>query len=297
MPLVVADLSDLVSLLEAHEEWQLPLLRVLLSKKNVRELLAQDTELLLILRGLMVSEELARLPAQVEEVKQIALQGVQIGRQALNAVERAQETAERAYQAAERAREMAERAYEVGSQANSASQEALRRLQIVETDVAELKTTTKRMDGQLRGIDGRLRGEEYQRRIRRIARQLFNGGEGGTPEEPHVEQKLSQWLAGRLDLTARVKDIHNPALSDLIWWKGERVAVVEASLKVNGEDIRRALLRAETLREAGVDAVPCVIGDEWANPETRALAEELNIMWKIDDEVSQSFIEFHRLAP
>ncbi len=66
MPLVVADLSDLVSLLEAHEEWQLPLLRVLLSKKNVRELLAQDTELLLILRGLMVGEELARLPAQVE---------------------------------------------------------------------------------------------------------------------------------------------------------------------------------------------------------------------------------------
>ncbi|MFN7019374.1 MAG: hypothetical protein ACK4RG_08920 [Fimbriimonadales bacterium] len=290
MPLVVADLSDLVSLLEAHEEWQLPLLRVLLSKKNVRELLAQDTELLLILRGLMVGEELARLPAQVEEVKQIALQGVQIGRQALQAAERAQETAERAYQAAERA-------YEVGSQANSASQEALRRLQIVETDVAELKTTTKRMDGQLRGIDGRLRGEEYQRRVRRIARQLFNGGEGGTPEEPHVEQKLWQWLAGRLDLTARVKDVSNPALADLIWWKGERVAVVEASLKVNGEDIRRALLRAETLREAGVDAVPCVIGDEWANPETRALAEELNIMWKIDDEVSQSFIEFHRLAP
>lgn len=276
MPLVVADLSDLVSLLEAHEEWQLPLLRVLLSKKNVRELLAQDTELLLILRGLIVSEELARLPAQVEEVKQIALQGVQIGRQALQA---------------------AERAYEVGSQANSASQEALRRLQIVETDVAELKTTTKRMDGQLRGIDGRLRGEEYQRRVRRIARQLFNGGEGGTPEEPHVEQKLWQWLAGRLDLTARVKDVSNPALADLIWWKGERVAVVEASLKVNGEDIRRALLRAETLREASVDAVPCVIGDEWANPETRALAEELNIMWKIDDEVSQSFIEFHRLAP
>ncbi|MFN4034290.1 MAG: hypothetical protein ACK4ME_11865, partial [Fimbriimonadales bacterium] len=257
MPLVVEDLSDLVSLLEAHEEWQLPLLRVLLSKKNVRELLAQDTELLLILRGLMVSEDLARLPAQVEEVKQIALQGAQIGRQALQAAERAQETAERAYQAAEGA-------YEVGSQASSASQEALRRLQIVEADVAELKTTTKRMDGQLRGIDGRLRGEEYQRRIRRIARQLFNGGEGGTPEEPHVEQKLSQWLAGRLDLTARVKDMHNPALSDLIWWKGERVAVVEASLKVNGEDIRRAWLRAETLREAGVDAVPCVIGDEWA---------------------------------
>lgn len=282
MSLVVDDLGDLVDLLEAHSEWQLPLARLLFSKQNVRELLLQDPELRLILRGLIVGEDLARLPAQVEEVKQIALQGLQVGQQALEVGQQALHAAQGAQQEAEQARQTAEL--------------GLQRLDRVEADVAELKVTTARIESRQRGEEGRRMGEEYGRRIRRIARQLFNGGEGGTPEEPLVETRLAQWLADRFDLTQRQKEMHNPVLADLVWWKGDRVAVVEVSLKVNGDDIRRARLRAETLREVGVDALPVVIGEEWATPDMRELALREGVAYKIGDEVSETLLEFRRAA-
>lgn len=288
MPLVVDDLRDLTDLLEQHEEWQLPLLRLLISKKNVRELLVQDTELLLILRGLIVGEELSRLPAQVEEVKQIALQGVEIGRQALQAAQGAQQTAQQALQAAQQAQQTAD--------------QGLQRLDKVEKDVAELKktteelrTTTNRIDTRQRGLEGQLRGAALEKRVRRQAFRLFNGGEGGTADEPHVEARLREWLVGRIDPSQRIRDIDDPTLADLIWWKGERVAVVEASVQVNGEDVRRARLRAETLRQAGVDALPIVIGEEWATPDSRELAEQEGVAWKVGDELSQGFVEFRAL--
>lgn len=301
MPLVVDDLSELVSLLETHSEWQLPLARLLLSKKNVQDLLLQDPELRLVLRGLIIGEDLARLPSQVEDVKQIASRGLQIGeqalqvgQQALQVGQQALQAAQRAQQAAEQAQLTAEQAQQAAERAQQAAEQGLQRLDKVEADVMELKTTTARIEGRLRGEEGRRMGEEYSRRIRRIARQLFNGGEGGTPEEPEVEMRLAQWLAGRFDLTQRQKEMHNPVLADLVWWKGERVAVVEVSLKVNGEDIRRARLRADTLREVGVDSLPVVIGEEWATSDTRDLAEREGVAYKIGDEVSETLLEFRR---
>ncbi len=295
MPLIVDDLRDLTDLLEKHEEWQLPLLRLLISKKNVRELLVQDTELLLILRGLIVGEELSRLPTQVEEVKQIALQGVEIGRQALQAAQQAQQSAQQAQQAAQQAQQAAQQAQQTADQ-------GLQRLDKVEKDMAELKktteelkTTTNRIDTRQRGLEGQLRGAELERRVRRQAFRLFNGGEGGTADEPRVEARLREWLAGRIDPTQRIRDIDDPTLADLIWWKGERVAVVEVSVQVNGEDVRRARLRAETLRQAGVDALPIVVGEGWATPDSRELAEQEGVAWKIGDELSQSFVTFRAI--
>ncbi|GIV09899.1 MAG: hypothetical protein KatS3mg019_1990 [Fimbriimonadales bacterium] len=292
MPLVVDDLSDLTGLLEQHEEWQLPLLRLLLSKKNVRELLVQDTELLLILRGLIVGEELWRLPAQVEEVKQIALQGVQIGRQALQAAQGAQQTAQQALQAAQQAQQAAQ-------QAQQTAQQGLQRLDKVEADVAELKATTSelkattsRIEARQRGDEGRRRGEELEKRVRRQAFRLLGGGEGGTPDDAQVQARLREWFAGRFNPRQRIRDIDDPSLADLIWWKGARVAIVEVSVQVNGEDVRRARLRAETLRQVGVDALPIVIGEEWATPDSRELAEQEGVAWKVGDELSQTFIAF-----
>jgi hypothetical protein len=56
------------------------------------------------------------------------------------------------------------------------------------------------------------------------------------------------------------------SLSDLLWWKGEQLAVVEISLQVNGQDVARAAQQATTLRQAGAQAVAVVIGETWATP-------------------------------
>ena len=63
----------------------------------------------------------------------------------------------------------------------------------------------------------------------------------------------------------------DPFLADLLWWKGEQVAVVEVSVQVDGEDVARAGRRADTLRQAGAQALAVVIGEAWA-PEAREQA-------------------------
>lgn len=254
MPIVAGDLADLVRLLEENPEWQEPLARILFSKQNVQRMLLSDSELLIMLRGLILGEEMAQLPAIVRETRELVQQGL------------------------ERTTQLETR---VGN---------------VEISVEELKTTTARIEQRQRGEEGRRRGEEYERRILRQAWHLLNGGEGGTPEEPHVRARLKEWMAGRMDPSRRLKEEDDPSLSDILWWKGDRVALVEVSLKVNGEDVRRARLRADTLRQAGVDVLPIVIGEEWATPESRALAEQEGVAWKVGDELSPLLMKFRAAA-
>jgi hypothetical protein len=46
-----------------------------------------------------------------------------------------------------------------------------------------------------------------------------------------------------------------PTLADLLWWKGQQLAVVEAAVQVKGEDVQRAMQRAATLQRVGAQAV------------------------------------------
>lgn len=71
--------------------------------------------------------------------------------------------------------------------------------------------------------------------------------------------------------------------------------VVEISIQVRDEEVRRALWRAETLRKAGVDAMPVVVGDSWMDLETEVLAEELGVEWLIRGESSEKLTAFRRL--
>lgn len=268
MPIIAADLADLVRLLEENPEWQEPLARILFSKQNVQRMLLADSELLIMLRGLILGEEMAQLPALVRETRELVQQGLERTAQLETRVGNVEATVE---------------------ELKTTTEE-------LKTTTEELKTTTERIEQRQRGEEGRRRGEEYERRILRQAWHLLNGGEGGTPDEPHVRARLKEWMAGRLAPSQRLKDEADPSLSDILWWKGERVALVEVSLKVNGEDIRRARLRADTLREAGVDVLPIVIGEEWATPESRALAEQEGVAWKVGDELSPSLMEFRAVA-
>ena len=87
----------------------------------------------------------------------------------------------------------------------------------------------------------------------------------------------------------------DPTLADIIWWKGDRVAVVEVSIKVNGEDVRRASRRAMTLRSAGIDAFGVVIGEDWASLEAREMAKEEGVEWIVGGIPSKGMISFRRL--
>ena len=163
--------------------------------------------------------------------------------------------------------------------------QSIRRLEALEELVQQVVRQLAALQSWQQGEAGNRDGERYQRSIRKQAWQLLNGGEGGETDEPHVEQKLRGWLI-RNGQAIRPGPEANPVDADLIWWKGDRVAVIEVSIKVNGRDVRRAAKRAQTLRAVGVDAFPVIIGQEWATPETQLNAQQEGVEWKVGDDFS-----------
>ncbi|MCS7066395.1 MAG: hypothetical protein NZL85_09010, partial [Fimbriimonadales bacterium] len=75
----------------------------------------------------------------------------------------------------------------------------------------------------------------------------------------------------------------------------DRVMVTEVSLTVDAQDVRRAAARARTLRQVGVEAIPTVIGEKWATPDTQALAQQEGVEWMVSGGLSQGFLEFRRI--
>jgi hypothetical protein len=146
-----------------------------------------------------------------------------------------------------------------------------------------------------RGEAGRREGEPYEHDVVRRALVLFNGGQGGVPDQPEVQRRVSVLLQSLLteDILAADAD---PTLADLLWWKGDRVAVVEIAVQVNGEDVRRAVQRAQTLQQGGAQAMAMVIGENWATPDTRERARTLGIDWKVSADLSEGFLGFRRLT-
>jgi hypothetical protein len=146
-----------------------------------------------------------------------------------------------------------------------------------------------------RGEAGRREGERYERDVVRRALVLFNGGQGGAPDQPEAQRRVSVLLQSLLaeDILAAEAD---PTLADLLWWKGDRVAVVEIAMQVNGEDVRRAVQRAKTLQQGGAQAMAIVIGESWATPDTRERARTLGIDWKVSADLSEGSLGFRRLT-
>jgi hypothetical protein len=110
-----------------------------------------------------------------------------------------------------------------------------------------------------------------------------------------VQRRLAGLLRPLLteDILAAEAD---PSLADLLWWKRDRLAVVEAAVQVNGEDVRCAVQRAETLRRGGTQAVAVVIGESWATLDTRERAHTAGVAWKVGADLSEGFLAFRRLA-
>jgi len=144
-----------------------------------------------------------------------------------------------------------------------------------------------------RGESGRRDGERYEREIIRRAPALFNGGQGGPPDQPAVQQRLAEQLSALL-AQGMLESVEDPFLADLLWWKHEQTAVVEISVQVDDDDVMRAARRAATLRRAGAQALAIVIGEQWALAEVRERALAGHVEWKVGADLSAGFLAFRR---
>jgi hypothetical protein len=143
-----------------------------------------------------------------------------------------------------------------------------------------------------RGEAGRHRGEQYEKEIVRAAPALFYGGQGGTADQSWIQQRLTKQLKPLLEVITEPED--NPFLADLIWWKGEQIAIVEVSVQVNDYDVWRAARRAEMVRRSGAQALAVVIGREWAAFESQYEAKVQGVEWKVGPDLSDGFVAFRR---
>jgi hypothetical protein len=146
-----------------------------------------------------------------------------------------------------------------------------------------------------KGFEGLRRGAELEKEVRQRARIIFAGGRGGHPESPFVSRLLKNWLRTLNGDDPILEAEADPSAADLIWAKGNKVIVVEVSVKVDRDDVDRAYARASTLRRAGIDAVPVVIGDKWTSERTRARAEMRGVEWYVGKTLSEGFIALRRI--
>ena len=174
-----------------------------------------------------------------------------------------------------------------------AQQRTEEQLEELTADVQALTAEVRRLVEWQRGEAGRREGERYEQTIARGAPVLFSGGEGGTPDDSRVYQRIVQIL-NRLPNLFDLAEEQNPLLADLIWWKDGQFVVVEVSLVVDEHDVGRAARRAETLQQAGVQAMGMVIGRAWLDDEVRRQAEAEGVEWRVGDELSDGYLAFCR---
>ena len=146
-----------------------------------------------------------------------------------------------------------------------------------------------------KGFDGLRRSAELEKEVRQRARIIFAGGRGGHPESPFVSRLLKNWLRTLNGDDPILEAAADPTAANLIWSKGGKVIVVEVSVKVDRDDVDRAFARANTLRGAGIDAVPVVIGDRWTSDKARTRAEMRGVEWYVGRTLSEGFIALRRI--
>jgi outer membrane murein-binding lipoprotein Lpp len=146
---------------------------------------------------------------------------------------------------------------------------------------------SKALEASWRGELGRREGERYEAETLRSAGLILGAGWGGSPAEPDVRAWLWQVLAGR-----ELPPAENPLLADIIWRKDGLIAVVEVSAAVSIEDIERAHARSRVLTEAGLQAVPIVVGRRWASARAREAARTRNVEWRVGQELSAGYQKF-----
>jgi len=324
MALTESDLTEFLRLLERDETLQLDFARAFLKERVVRKLMALDPELREAFRSAVLTEELLRLPTVVAELDQFVRQHAAETDARFDRVEQAiegvreelrgeiqgvreelrQEFRAEIGQAREEFREGIEQAREELRGEIQGVREELRQEFRAEIGQAreEFREGLQRVQAEVSGLSnwrqgetGRREGDQYEAYIVANAVTVFGDGEGGSPRRDYEVRRhlLALFRAAGVDLTT-IEEADSPLVADLVWWRGNRYCVVEISVKVDDHDISRAKARAETLKLAGVEVMPVVIGSAWAYDDARAEALKAGVEWRVGKEYSQGLIEYRR---
>jgi hypothetical protein len=296
-------------------------------REQILELLRTDPEFREEVRRLVLTDELLALPSKFDQLVAVVHELAEIQRQQdeqirslMEAQKRTEEQVRVLAEAQRRTEEQLQRQAEqiqALTEAQRRTEEQLQRqveqiraltetqrrteeqLQALTQQVSALVAAQSRMEEALqwlinwqRGEMGRREGERYERHVIRRAPVLFNGGEGGSPYEPMIQQRLASMLPREQREQLFHDEEGDPFLADLIWWKDGQVAVVEISLQVDGYDVIRASRRAQTLRNASIQAIGVVIGRDWANPDAYDAAIRYRVEWLIGSEMSEGLRRF-----
>jgi hypothetical protein len=310
MAFTVEDFEDMLRILERNPEWQERMRRAILS----RELLELPERLLALVQQLIESdarnsaqiaeltrtvqrhdEAIATLIQTVQRHNEILLRHDELIAELIQTVQRHDALIAELIQTVQR---QGEQIAELTRTVQRHDEQIAELVQVVR-ELAEAQRRTEarleRLENRLEGEIGRQSGERYEREVVASAPVFFYGGQGGGLGNLMVQDQLRQWLQPLFEQGVEISNLANPFRADIIWWKGDRVMVVEVGIKVSRDDVNRAAARAELLRRAGVNATPAVIGEEWGLPDVQALAQQEGVEWFVGDGLSQGFLEFRKL--
>jgi hypothetical protein len=276
MPRTRELIQEIVGLLEGDDDLQLEFARAFLTSRTLRRLFQADPELQETLRRLILTDALLQLPEKVEPLLQLP------------------EKIEPLLQLPERVEALEAAVSELRAIVNRIEPVVNR----IEPIVNRIEPAVMELQRWQRGEVARRKGDDYERLIIQRAGRIFGMGQGGSPrDDASVRQQILMWLdaAGLLD--EEEDPASDPLEADLIWWKGERVALAEISVKVDRHDVRRAKQRAETLRRAGLTVTPVVIGSQWTHRQTPKIAQREGVESVVKGVYSQGVIDFRRYRP
>ncbi len=264
MSLTRDDLKQLPQLLQNDFELKLEIAQQILDDAVVARLMERDARLRETFRRAVLTEELLRLPEEFRQFREETTPRLENIESHLGNVEKdVAETKER--------------------------------VTTIEQNVAGVRDGVQSLQNWQRGEVGRRAGEEYERKIVRRAPRIFGAGEGGSPiASERVGEQVSMWMAQAGLMDEDVPEDSDPLDADLIWWKGDKVALAEISLKVDRDDVLRAKRRAAVLRQAGLEVLPVVIGAEWAHPETEQFANQEGVAWRVGNALSEALVAFRK---
>jgi len=276
MPRTRELIQEIVGLLEGDDDLQLEFARAFLTSRTLRRLFQADPELQETLRRLILTDALLQLPEKVEPLLQLP------------------EKIEPLLQLPERVEALEAAVSELRAIVNRIEPVVNR----IEPIVNRIEPAVRELQRWQRGEVARRKGDDYERLIIQRAGRIFGMGQGGSPrDDASVRQQILMWLDAAWLLDEEEDPASDPLEADLIWWKGERVALAEISVKVDRHDVRRAKQRAETLRRAGLTVTPVVIGSQWAHRQTPKIAQREGVESVVKGVYSQGVIDFRRYRP
>jgi len=290
MPRTRELIQEIVGLLEGDDDLQLEFARAFLTSRTLRRLFQADPELQETLRRLILTDALLQLPEKVEPLLQLP--------EKIEPLLQLPERVEALEAAVSELRAIVNRIEPVVNRIEPIVNRIEPVVNRIEPIVNRIEPAVRELQRWQRGEVARRKGDDYERLIIQRAGRIFGMGQGGSPrDDASVRQQILMWLdaAGLLD--EEEDPASDPLEADLIWWKGERVALAEISVKVDRHDVRRAKQRAETLRRAGLTVTPVVIGSQWAHRQTPKIAQREGVESVVKGVYSQGVIDFRRYRP